>query len=334
MESQAPEQRDISAEPTEGTATHPESCRICGATLDGPFLTGGKWRVQACRSCTAASLVPLPTPEVLDEAYHQGGYADERGQVPAPVDRLLDRFSRRRLEFAAGDKRSGRFLEVGSGKGRLLKVARAKGFDPVGIEPHSGRREFGTNRYDIDVFNGPLADFPPERGPFDVIAMWHVLEHVPEPVDFLRQVGKLLADDGRLAIEVPNLRGWARYVTGDAWFPWQLPYHLVHFTPKAMEIALDRAGFEMTSITTRSLEMQILCWSQSVLNRLSGTDELSYRLLKRNWQPESKEDWKDLARLAGAGLGLAVLSPFILAAAAVEADLGGGTVVRVAARKV
>jgi SAM-dependent methyltransferase len=333
MESPTQETLEPAAETPEPGALHPDLCRICGSRLDGPFLTGDPWRVRRCRTCTAAFIVPVPSAEVLEAAYHEGGYADERGQVAAPLDRLLDAFSRRRLEFAAGDKISGRFLEVGSGKGRLLKVARAKGFDAIGVEPHSGRREFGTNRYDIEVFNGPLADFPPERGPFDVIAMWHVLEHVPEPVDFLRQVYKLLADDGRLAIEVPNLNSWARFATGEAWFPWQLPYHLVHFTPRAMEVALSRAGFELTSMTTRSFEMQLLCWSQSVLNRLSGTEELSYRLLKRNWRPESKEDWKALARLCGAGVGLVALSPLIAAAGAVEPSLGGGVVVRVAARK-
>ena len=83
----------------------------------------------------------------------------------------------------------------------------------------------------------------PEEG-FDVITMWHSLEHVHRPTEVLRQVWRLLAPGGQLIVGVPNMASAPRRWFGARWYAWDLPRHLTHFTPETLKQMVERAGFQ------------------------------------------------------------------------------------------
>ncbi len=316
-------------------ATTDDKCRICESHLDGAVIVDtGDLRVQRCNTCGAGMLVPLPSDEMLAEGYQSGDYAQEKGRLSGWLGRILAPLYRHRVDFAtAQGTKTGRLVEIGSGKGRLLHMAKSMGIDARGVEPHGSRREHGADEFDLDIYAGTLEEFVGEGENYDMVTMWHVLEHVPRPVEFLGEVAKVMADDARLTIEVPNVDTWARKSCGVAWQGWQFPVHLTHFTPGSLRFGLDAAGLEVIELSTWSPQMSVLGWTQSILNRFTRTENLLYRILKRNWSPRTRDDYADIGRLGLACVVLALASPLVVAATFLERRVDAGPVVRVACRK-
>jgi 2-polyprenyl-3-methyl-5-hydroxy-6-metoxy-1,4-benzoquinol methylase len=120
---------------------------------------------------------------------------------------------------------------------------RRRGFDAYGVEPDAKAAEFARSR-GLTVWTGSVPEVPSEHGPFDLITMWHVLEHVPDLNDTLVRIRGLLTDHGRLAIAVPNPLSSDARAYGLEWVAWDAPRHLYHFEPKVMLSLLERAGFQ------------------------------------------------------------------------------------------
>jgi SAM-dependent methyltransferase len=143
------------------------------------------------------------------------------------------RYLRTIQKFAQG----GRLLEVGVGGGRFLEQARAAGFDVMGcdLSPAVCRRV--EERIGVPVHCGSLDGLPP--GVVRVVALHHVLEHVEDPVGFLRSVRDLLVPGGIVHIAVPNVGCWeARFAAWNSY----APYHLTYFDRETLARAAREAG--------------------------------------------------------------------------------------------
>jgi 2-polyprenyl-3-methyl-5-hydroxy-6-metoxy-1,4-benzoquinol methylase len=95
---------------------------------------------------------------------------------------------------------------------------------------------------------GSLADADLPAGYFDVVTLWHVLEHDPDPVRSLQRVKGWLRPGGLVLAEVPNSAGWIARLCGGAWLGWDLPRHLVHFSPETLRHAARLAGLERVRV--------------------------------------------------------------------------------------
>ena len=173
-----------------------------------------------------------------------------------------------------------RVLDVGCGRGYTLRWLQRWGADVSGTqlsEPAAVRARglLGKGR----VFVGELADARyPARG-FDCVMLWHVLEHVPDPVSLLREIARILKPDGLVYIEVPNAGGWSARRLGRHWLAYDIPRHLVHFTPKTLERAMAAAGFVCLEQAHGSLEYSPVTLLQSLLNAWLGGESLLFRAL-------------------------------------------------------
>lgn len=137
----------------------------------------------------------------------------------------------------------GRLLDFGCGSGEFLRLMSSRGWSVTGLDSSSRavdriRQELGLNAL---VGSLPHLDLEPES--FDVITMWHALEHVHEPVALLREARKLLAPGGKLVIAVPNIDSWPFRWFGRHWYGLDLPRHLTHFTAASLLQMLQRSGF-------------------------------------------------------------------------------------------
>lgn len=94
---------------------------------------------------------------------------------------------------------------------------------------------------------------------FHLITMWHVIEHLPEPLQSLKDIYRLLTDDGTLIMEIPNSKSLARAIFGSNWYAWDLPRHFYHFSPKTITKLIEKAGF--SNITVNHLPKLNLFWS-------------------------------------------------------------------------
>jgi SAM-dependent methyltransferase len=230
------------------------------------FEQSGVYRLVTCPACRLTRLDPLPTPETilsLSAGYQnrmRWMFDDLRG---SRVGRLGLRMLRaaRKPSGPPGD-----VLDVGCSYGEYLRFLQSLGWRVSGIELDPSAADSARESLHCLVLAGPaedrLADLP--AASFDLVTMWHVLEHLTDPAAALAQVRRVLRPGGRLVLEVPNFGSlWSRVFRG-FWFPLEIPFHLFHFTPLSIRNLLTRAGFEIERIQGEPAPAE-LTWCLDVL---------------------------------------------------------------------
>lgn len=147
----------------------------------------------------------------------------------------------------------GRVLEVGCGAGEMLHSLRAKGWRAEGID-FDPRAVAAARSSGLDVRLGDLKDAPYPAASFDAVVMRHVIEHVPDPVQLLRECHRLLAPGGRLVVVTPNAQSLGHRVYGRAWRGLEPPRHLYVFTAAALASVVEQAAFRVERLTSSALE--------------------------------------------------------------------------------
>ncbi len=237
--------------------------------------------VVRCDSCGLAYTSPMPSLADLMPFYNTGIYAKDERRAPAAVDRILWLLADVRLREIEAIKRPGRLLDVGSGKGRFLSRAGHRGWRAKGVEPVAGSVALARARHGVDVIVGTLEEAAFAARSFDVVTMWHVLEHLADPRGAMAEARRLLDDGGLLALEIPNLASLQAQIGRDRWFHMMLPHHLVHFTPETLRRLLADNGFEVVRMRTFSPEHGPFGMLQSLLNRAGGERDFLFHRLKR-----------------------------------------------------
>ena len=139
-----------------------------------------------------------------------------------------------------------RLLEIGVGSGSFLGAARAAGFEAMGCDLSGAICRQVEHTHGVPMHCGSLDTLPGEMR-FDVVVMNHVLEHVQEPVAFLREVRRLLAQGGFVHVAVPNIVCWEAKLSG--WTSYE-PYHLTYFDRETIQRAIGAAELWPISVST------------------------------------------------------------------------------------
>jgi SAM-dependent methyltransferase len=168
-------------------------------------------------------------------------YEETRGPRGGQMKRLLERIQRH-TPHAKG----ARLLDVGAGSGVLVEQALALGLDAVGVEPSRWLRKRAVERC-LPVEEGtlPHAALP---GPFDVVTMIDVIEHVSDPVAMLSEARRSLAPGGVVAVVTPDVRALIPRVMGWRWWHFRVA-HVCYFDPSTLELAFRRAGLELVHLS-------------------------------------------------------------------------------------
>lgn len=186
-------------------------CNLCG-TRDGTLVEvkdrhGAALNVTCCRACGLTYVDPLPSADELARFYAQR-YRREYKSADAPRIRHVFRAGRVALErfrtVALLAQPPARVLDCGAGGGEFAYLLASRGYRVTGIEPNDGYRDFARSEYGVDLRSGTLDDasFAPRE--FDVISLFHVLEHLRDPRAGLAKLAGWLKPGGHLYVEVPN----------------------------------------------------------------------------------------------------------------------------------
>lgn len=232
--------------------TESVSCCVCG--VEGKSLYRmAPLGVVRCPVCELVFVSPRLTSSALqrlydEPAYFEGGVYGAQSRWSAAM--LLQRiWTAGRLATIARLRRPpGRLLEIGSGYGLFLAAAGDAGYGVRGVELSRTGARHARNRLGLDVFCGQLVDAPADEA--DVICFWDTLEHVPDPLDFLREVGRRLAPGGLFALSVPYFSSLPARLLGTRWWTLKPEQHLWHLTPVTLRLVAARAGLVITSIIT------------------------------------------------------------------------------------
>ena len=258
---------------------------------DGPAL---RFAVVKCRACGLTYTNPRPDSESIGRFYPPD-YQPHRRPRKMRQANTLSRFARwtgRRTPERDGDlpwSGTGRLLDFGCGGGSYIKRMADRGWQVTGLDAAVGAVREIQEELGLRALVGSLPHPDLAPGSFEVVTMWHSLEHVHRPLDILREAYTLLVPGGKLIVACPNIDSWAARAFGPSWFALDLPRHLTHFTPTTLADMLAAGGYRVERV--RMIRHGDWLRSSARLAVKCGTATPFQRALT----------WKPLAKLA-AGL--------------------------------
>ncbi len=236
------------------------SCPICSHTESSSFLEVKDYTVSnqlfhlvQCSQCKFVYTNHPPAQQEIGKYYQSSDYishTDSNKGLFNQVYQLVRNISLKRkfnLLQSSAQRKQGNLLDYGCGTGAFLKYAKKKGWNVMGMEPDEGAREKASLLIGSPVSSpSDLKDLPSNS--FDVITLWHVLEHVHDLHDTLDAFKRLLKQDGTLVVAVPNLSSWDASFYKEYWAAYDVPRHLYHFTPDTMHRLLTDKGISKIAI--------------------------------------------------------------------------------------
>lgn len=310
------------------------ACDLCGGRAfrqqkrwKDPLLFGPElWHLMMCEGCSLHFISPRPTRDEIGRFYPNdyGAHTASPSQPKAWHRRVSARdaaplrFWERPLIHVRQNvswyqfpqwRGEGRVLDIGCGSGgRYLDVLKALGWQTHGMDPSAHAIEAAAAKgHDAVVGVAEEQRFPDAS--MDVVTMWHVLEHTHAPSQALAVCHRMLAPGGVLSLCVPNWGSLQAAAFGRFWWSCDAPRHLYQFTKKTLTRYLERAGFRITAIATRSGATSYQRAGRHLLNAMFRT----------KWQRDSK-------------IAIALADPFV-AASSLWGFLGVGSELRVIAEK-
>jgi len=261
-------------------------CPLCSGPAGALRADFGEYEVIECARCGQLSTWPFPSVETLRALYDTGYYAGPAAaRFRAGTAESIVRFFRwRRARMLSrrmgGDVTGRRILDVGCGRGDTLAWLQRWGADVHGTQVSAVAAQVARQLVGADrIFVGDLSEAGYPDASFDCVTLWHVLEHVPEPLVLLKEIRRILRPDGFVYIEVPNAGGWAARKYRHHWLAYDVPKHLFHFSPATLRALARRAGLECTEEVHASAEYSPVTLLQTLLNAWLGGSSVLFRRL-------------------------------------------------------
>ena len=272
-------------------------CQVCGSREHETEFTEDPFAVRRCTRCSFVYVSPRYSDESIhtlyDEDYWQSdspktkGYAKYADEAPL----YLKTFERRLRFVRKYVPEHGKILDVGCAAGYFLRVMREHGYDGYGVEVSAAiaseaQRHLGEDRVHVGMLHEVPDDERYRRGSFDLVTMWDVVEHVPDPQELLRQARAMLKPGGMLILETQNVDSRFAKFLGPKWHHFKHEEHIYHFNQATIRRALDQAGFDVTQLTSsfggkyvsfgfiteRAARLnKVVSWLLSPLNLLKNT---------------------------------------------------------------
>ena len=226
------------------------NCSLCGCNKTKLYLNCETFKYVKCRSCGLVFQDPQPIFEDLKERY-KNDYFNYELENDRNFFNLM-KLGLKDIKFF--DKPlSGfinkRFLDIGCATGLLVKYMQDKGWESSGIEICRESAEYGIKNRGVRIIIKTLEDAHFDDEHFSVIHFSHVIEHIPSPYSFLKEVYRILAPGGKAIITTPNVKGFQAKVFGTEWRS-AIADHLTLFSKKTLRVMLKKAGFKIEKIVT------------------------------------------------------------------------------------
>lgn len=270
------------------------ACNLCGSERFVPvysardYITNELQMIVRCEDCGLVFVNPQPGDIELTR-YYPASYHGTKPFLYEKIDNLL-----RTKRLVRMNTRHRIILDIGCGKGMLLSSLQRKGWEVWGTELSDESAQYAKTGIGINVLKQNIQNCEFTANYFDIITMFHSLEHIKDPKDTLRAINKILKEDGVLLIEVPKFDSIYARIFKDKWFHLDVPRHLYHFEEKTIKSLLKATGFSITKMRKFSFLYDVLGNVQSVLNCLCSrmnilSDFSAKRLTLKSIRRENKQ---------------------------------------------
>lgn len=259
----------------------------------------GAWDLRVCQGCGLGFLDPMVPIEEIGR-YYQDNFPSHGVEPSAPgrLKRLVRAALLAPYTWRWGPPRAapepfggGRMLDIGCGVGLTLRQFQARGWQVHGIDMSA--RAVAAARRNLPgatIEQAWIHEWAPP-GPVDVITLFHVLEHVPEPYGLLAKCRQWLAPGGRLILEVPDRSGFEARLFGRYWYGLEVPRHYLHFSPASLRFTLERAGFRVAAMRPAffcsTLSFSLLVLLRALTGRPIARDRLERLIYHALYLPAS-----------------------------------------------
>lgn len=215
---------------------------------------------------------PKPSLEKLPSYYESDDYISHTDGKRSLFERLYHLIKnialKNKVKLINSQSEKGKLLDIGAGTGDFLVVAKNNGWQTIGIEPSTKAKTIAINK-GVN-FADSLSDL--ESCSFDVITMWHVLEHVPNLDEYILELKRLLKPSGTILIAVPNFKSFDAEYYGKFWAAFDVPRHIWHFSKTAIAKLFAEKGMKLVEV----LPMKFDSFYVSLLSEKYKTGNMNF----------------------------------------------------------
>jgi len=231
------------------------NCQICKSNdlsqllqTKDYFFTEENFTLTVCNNCNFVFTNPIPDIDSIGKYYATEKYLSHdtnNNGILSNIYKTVRYFNLQgKYSLINKYKNSGQILDIGSGTGEFLNFMKQKNWNTFGIEPEKKAREFAINNYQLNIFpESKLKEL--ENNKFDLITMWHVLEHVYDLNERLNVIYNLLEKDGIFINALPMIDSPDAKKFGKYWAGLDVPRHLHHFTSESFTRLANNNGFKV-----------------------------------------------------------------------------------------
>lgn len=235
------------------------TCPLCGGThlvkkmtCTDFYASGEQFDLLQCENCGFQFTQGFPVEKEIGKYYETPDYISHSDTKKGMMNELYHLVRSRMLQKKAQlinnitGKTSGKILDIGTGTGYFSHTMQQKGWQVEAIEKSEQARSFAKKNFNLDIKDDSgLNDF--SSGSFDVITLWHVMEHLEHLNETWERLHELLKDDGCLVVAVPNCSSYDAQKYKEFWAAYDVPRHLWHFTPDSIKKFGEKHNFTLVN---------------------------------------------------------------------------------------
>lgn len=237
-------------------------CPVCRGTSFSAYLeckdhtySQDHFHIQQCSTCELLLTSPRPEQESIGDYYKSEDYISHSGKSHSIFDWLYLKARNYtlswKLRLIQNRKSRGTILDYGCGTGEFINYMAANDWNAVGLEPSDEARAKINSRENLNLYRS-IEELPDQK--FDVITLWHVLEHVPEPASLISRLKQILKKDGLIFVAVPNHNSYDAQHYKKHWAAYDVPRHFWHFSQNNLMTLLNTAGLQTREILPMKLD--------------------------------------------------------------------------------
>ncbi len=243
------------------------SCLVCGSadhdtlfTARDHLVSGESFQIKKCNACGFVFTAEPPDEKDISKYYISEEYishSDKKQSLTDHIYHLARNFMLKKkhsLVLKVSGRKTGVLLDIGSGTGYFADFMSRKGWSTTGIEISESARQYSISRFGITVVP-PAGISEIKDGSVDCVTLWHVLEHLYDPDLWMREIRRVLIDDGKCILALPNIKSADAGWFGNEWAALDVPRHLWHFSPETLTRFIHKYGFILSEIKSMPLDI-------------------------------------------------------------------------------
>ncbi|MGM0579993.1 MAG: class I SAM-dependent methyltransferase [Bacteroidota bacterium] len=239
-------------------------CPVCSASnlhnhkvVKDHSVSQESFNIMICDNCNFQFTNPRPSEEEIGKYYQSEEYISHSDKANSPIDyiyKLARKYAlatKRRLINSVAKDKKGRLLDYGCGTGYFLETMKENGWKTYGLEPNEKAREIAKTKSKVKE---SLEELNLKNKKFDIITLWHVLEHIHNINDTIKILKTILKEKGKIIIAVPNIESYEQNIFEEDWAAYDVPRHLYHFSQDTMNTLMLKHGLKIKKVYPMKLD--------------------------------------------------------------------------------